>query len=113
MQEKSTNANFLSVLFIYSNEDNDEADNELTIIQAGNNGNSYSQSYLKAHLVAGESYTLNNFGGNDNSLVIRLISIEESDNRPWKANVVVSTSGTGPVPTKNPTLQVRIIDVLE
>jgi len=40
------------------NGDNDEADDEVTIIQTGNNGESYSQSSLKAHLVQGESYDI-------------------------------------------------------
>ena len=40
------------------NSQNDEADDEVTIVQTGNNGVSYSQSYLKATLKQGESYKI-------------------------------------------------------
>jgi len=40
------------------NDQNDEADDEVTIVQTGNNGSSYSQSFLKATLVQGESYDI-------------------------------------------------------
>jgi len=40
------------------NGQNDEADDEVTIIETGNNGEAYSQSFLKATLRQGESYTV-------------------------------------------------------
>jgi hypothetical protein len=43
---------------IGKNSQNVEADNEVTIVQTGNNGESYSQSYLKATLKQGESYSI-------------------------------------------------------
>ena len=39
------------------NAQNDEADDEVTIIQTGNNGENYFQSFLKAHMIKGESFT--------------------------------------------------------
>ena len=44
------------------NAENDEADNEVTIVKVGSgHGESYSQSYLMATLVQGESYTIPGF----------------------------------------------------
>ena len=45
------------------NRHNDEADNEVTIVEAGNNGEWYSQSFLKATLRSGEVYTMPQWDG--------------------------------------------------
>jgi hypothetical protein len=58
------------------NSDNDEADNEVTIIESGNNGEGYSQSSLKAHLTTGENYTFFNWTGTGRSLVITANDID-------------------------------------
>ncbi len=52
------------------NSDNDEADNEVTIVEAGKDGEGYSVSRLKAHLVQGESYKIWNWRGSGNTLTI-------------------------------------------
>ncbi|GFH46416.1 hypothetical protein CTEN210_02890 [Chaetoceros tenuissimus] len=48
---------------IGANAQNDEADNEVTIVKANSAGT--SQSYLQAHLVQGESHAIINFGNNN------------------------------------------------
>ena len=69
------------------NSQNDEADNEVTIVETGNNGEGYSQSFLKATLVQGESYALLNFGGSGHDLVIDASSITDNGSNPWVATV--------------------------
>ena len=49
------------------NSQNDEADDEVTIVQTGNNGESYSQSFLKATLKQGESYSIGELKNHSNS----------------------------------------------
>eukprot|EP00957_Ditylum_brightwellii_P206416 15348337-Ditylum_brightwellii.AAC.1 len=58
------------------NAQNDEADDEVTITESGNNGEGYSQSYLKAHLVAGETYTYESFANSGRILTITANSID-------------------------------------
>ena len=102
------------------NSQNDEADNEVTIVEAGNNGGGYSQSSLKATLRQGESYTFTSttFG---NQVTMTATAIDLTSD-PAVASVCVSalpggTCGTSapvtssptkmpvtPPPTKSPTL---------
>ncbi len=79
------------------NSDNVEADNEVTVVLAGKNGDSTSLSYLKATLKVGEQYVLSNFGGGGRDCPIKLVSIDESTS-VWKANVQVGSS-TIPTPS--------------
>jgi hypothetical protein len=75
------------------NSDNDEADDEVTIVQTGNNGESYSQSYLKATLKQGESYKIGD-------LEITASSIN-TGTKPGVAVVTLKKGNQGP--TKPPT----------
>eukprot|EP00957_Ditylum_brightwellii_P088043 6706686-Ditylum_brightwellii.AAC.1 len=68
---------------------NDEADDEITIIETGNNGESFSQSYLKAHLLTGETYTYNNFASSGKILKITADSIDLTAN-PGVATITIA-----------------------
>jgi len=70
------------------NAQNDEADDEVTIVQTGNNGISYSQSSLKSHLTEGESYTFSNWkgSGEDLSVIVNAIDITST---PGTAQVTI------------------------
>jgi len=70
------------------NAQNDEADDEVTIVQTGNNGESYSQSSLKSHLTEGESYTFSNWkgSGEDLSVIVNAIDITST---PGTAQVTI------------------------
>ena len=84
--------------------DNDEGDNEVTVIQTGNNGNSYSQSSLRARGSQGVIYTIANFGETGNDLEIAVVQIDQ--NSPfWTATVTIGWAGYtagSPPPTTNP-----------
>ena len=80
-----------------ANAQNDEADNEVTIIKANSSGT--SQSYLQAHLVQGESHSIANFAGTGQPLVITAESIDIST-QPGVAVVKFELQGS---PTASPT----------
>jgi len=73
------------------NYENDEADNEVTIVETGGNGEAYSQSFLKAHLVQGEVYTYPNWAGTGENLVVtaNLIDIPIDIDYPATAQVSI------------------------
>ena len=71
------------------NADNKEADDEVTVVLMGNNGESTSKSYLKATLLVGEQYAIAKFGGGARTCVIKLLSIDKSTS-VWKAKVQVT-----------------------
>jgi len=73
------------------NSQNDEADNEVTIVKTGSNGLSYSQSWLQATLRVGEQYTINGLGRAD-SVIVRYTSRTTSSDGVWIANVFVGTN---------------------
>jgi hypothetical protein len=75
------------------NADNVEADNEVTVISTGQNGEAGSQSYLRATLIVGEQYVISNFGGGGRNCPIKLVSIDKSSSI-WKASVQVGSSIT-------------------
>merc|ERR1740136_80377 len=79
------------------NGQNDEADDEVTIIETGNNGEAYSQSLLKATLRQGESYTVQN-----QEVLVTVESIDISTD-PGTARISFK-KGSGPVtsPTNPP-----------
>ena len=84
------------------NAQNDEADNEVTIVETGKNGNSYSQSTLKAHLVEGTSYTFPNWDKNGHALIITALDIDLGANQAVDiavARVSITLEG---VPTQAP-----------
>mmetsp|Transcript_18161 Transcript_18161/g.26955 ORF Transcript_18161/g.26955 Transcript_18161/m.26955 type:complete len:609 (+) Transcript_18161:76-1902(+) len=80
------------------NAQNDEADNEVTIVQTGNNGENYSQSQLKAHLIQGESYTFQNWD-NVHDLIITALDIDLGANQAVDiavARVSITLEGANP-----------------
>jgi len=83
------------------NADNDEADNEVTIVQTGNNGEDYSVSQLKAHLVQGESYTFPNWDNNGHALIITALDIDLGVNQAVDI-AVARVSITLELPTQAP-----------
>ena len=94
-----------------ANAQNDEADNEVTITTSGNNGVGYSQSFLKAHLIKGESYTITNFAGSGQNLVITADDINIGT-VPGVATICVAYEGQSCVPvdpTNQPTPPVSYI----
>ena len=96
-----------------ANAQNDEADNEVTITTSGSNGEGYSQSFLKAHLIKGESYTIPNFAGNSGqNLVITADDINISTVPAGVATICVAYEGQSCVPvdpTNQPTPPVSYI----
>ena len=92
---------------IGANSQNDEADNEVTVTTAGSNGESYSQSFLKATLLQGESYSISNFAGTGKALTITATAID-STSTPGVATICVAYETTSctpstPQPTPLPT----------
>jgi len=81
------------------NADNVEADDEVTVVLAGKNGESVSSSDQKATLQVGEQYVINKFGGGGRDCPIKLVSIDKSTS-VWKANIQV---GSEIIPTPKPT----------
>jgi hypothetical protein len=85
------------------NADNDEGDNVITIVQVDtNNGEGYSQSYLKAKLgfvgdITGSSYTIVNLGGTSVDLKISVLSINTSVS-PATAEVKFEYGSNTPAP---------------
>ena len=86
------------------NSQNDEADNEVTIVETGSNGEGYSQSYLKAHLVQGEVYTYVNWAGTGQNLVVTANVINISTGSTDYAEVTVCLGVCTPDPTPAPTV---------
>ena len=55
----------------------------MTIIQTGNNGEDYSESQSKAHLVQGESYAFPNWDNNGHALIITALDIDLGVNQAF------------------------------
>ena len=73
--------------------------NQVTVIEAGNDGVGYSQSYVKAALSAGESYTVaRNWRGSGLPLTITVNEINISAN-PGYADVLIQLGDNKPPPT--------------
>jgi hypothetical protein len=90
-----------------SNKDNDEADDELTITETGAEGLAYSQSFLKATLRSGETYTHSNWRKYGIDLVVHVNEINTAAVLGY-ADVTVefgeySSSSPTPRPTGVPT----------
>lgn len=83
------------------NQDNKQADDQITIVLAGNNGLGYSQSWLKATLSQGDSYEITNWRGTKRHLVITVNEIDIANADPGYADVTLNY-GSASVP--NPTL---------
>ena len=88
------------------NSDNDEADDEVTIVKVtGGDGESQSQSYLKATLLAEEEYTIAGIGGTDRNITVKHVSTDKTNSDGvWRANVVI-----GVEIMETPTNEVRIL----
>ena len=85
-----------------------KARDEVVVVESGNDGLGYSQSFLKATLQQGESYHVPNWYGSDHSLQIRVNKINLEAN-PGYAEVrisfgTISTDRPTEKPTSKPTL---------
>jgi hypothetical protein len=89
-----------------ANSQNDEADNEVTIILA--NGGSYSQSSLQATLIEGETHPIPNFANGGNTLYVKAVDIDITST-PGVATICITYDASGsscstvPQPTNQPT----------
>jgi len=115
------------------NEDNDEADDRVTIVETGGNGVEYSQSWLKATLLSREQlgilhshhtslyiYRRPNFR-NGEELVVTVENIK-TDVEPGYAKIIVRlgekddappTRNPTRIPTDDPTALVRLIQLVD
>ena len=74
------------------NANNDEGDDQVTVIETGQNGNGYSQSYLRARMSQGGIHIITNYGGTGNDLEIVVDQIDQ--NSPfWTATVTIGWAG--------------------
>jgi hypothetical protein len=79
------------------NEQNVEADNEVTIVKA--NAETKSQSYLQATLLEDEAHSIDSLG-TASGIVVKLLSIDKTNPDLWKAEVFIGTNlATIPGPT--------------
>lgn len=86
------------------NRHNDEADNEVTVVETTSNGEYYAQSFLKATLMAGQVYTYPNWDGTDDLTVeAKVIEINNGSN-PGYAEISVCL-GPCELPTARPSLR--------
>ncbi|KAL7543067.1 hypothetical protein ACHAXR_012379, partial [Thalassiosira sp. AJA248-18] len=81
-----------------------DARDQVTVIEAGNDGLGYSQSYLKATLSEGEVYSIANWRGSGLELTIFVREINIGSN-PGYADVLITL---GDLPTQTPTLQTTL-----
>ncbi|KAL7469177.1 hypothetical protein ACHAXS_009426 [Conticribra weissflogii] len=88
-----------------ANKDNKDGDDEVTIIESGQNGIGYSQSYLKAKLPQGGKYTFTNWlsSGRDLVITVNEINIGAGAN-PGYADVTMNfNNAVLPNPPNTPT----------
>jgi hypothetical protein len=89
-----------------------EAKNEVTIVETGNNGEWYSQSFLMATLEQGQSYTYMNWANTGENLVVDVQTINISAGTGYATVKVclqkdcngVSTPAPTPSPTRQPVI---------
>jgi len=84
-----------------ANAQNDEADDLVTIVETGNNGDRYSQSYLKGYIGVGQSYTFSNWQGSGSDLTISVQTINLGS-IPGTADVTISYGTVTDQPTQAP-----------
>ena len=82
------------------NVDSKDANDMVTIIEAGNNGKGYSKSVMIAQLGNGQSYAFNNWRGSGKTMVVKVGNIARSSS-PWHAEVELNFDNA-PVPTDSP-----------
>ena len=75
------------------NANNDEADDEVTVIETGSNGDGYSQSSLLATLTEGQTHTIQNFGGTSEDIEIVVDQIDKTSTI-WTATVSIGRVGS-------------------
>lgn len=85
------------------NSQNDQADDQVTVVETGNNGEGYSQSWLKATLAQGQVYTYSNWAGTGQNLVITAITINIGTSPGYADISVCLGSCDTNAPTKSPT----------
>ena len=91
------------------NRHNDEADDEVTIVETSRDGEGAAQSYLKEHLLQGEEYFYPNWDNSGKFLIVKATKISintAGDSAPSYAEVEVCLGVCGaetPVPTPFPT----------
>ena len=85
------------------NSDNVEASDEVTVVEAGSDGFGYSQSFLKATLKDGESYTFTDWRGSGETLVIHVAEINMSANPAYAKVVMTFGDSSTNKPTQKPT----------
>eukprot|EP00970_Alexandrium_tamarense_P007340 scaffold1332_cov197-Alexandrium_tamarense.AAC.30 len=83
------------------NADNKQADNDVTIIEAGD-GSGYAQSYLKATLREGALYTFHNWRATGGNLVVEVNEINTSTT-PGYADVTMTFEPQSTAPSRQPT----------
>lgn len=84
------------------NSDVEEASDQVTIVESGGNGLTYSQSMLRATLSWGQSYTVSNWRGTGEDLLVTVASINTGI-APGFADVTVQLGDDTPSPTNEPT----------
>jgi hypothetical protein len=95
------------------NIDNVEADDEVTVIETGQDGLGYSESVLLATMVQGESYTWTNWIKTDADLIVKVNAINLApDQGPGYADITISWLGSPPPPPTGCTVFVteRVFD---
>eukprot|EP00984_Skeletonema_dohrnii_P004208 scaffold1483_cov84-Skeletonema_dohrnii-CCMP3373.AAC.1 len=84
------------------NSHNKLASDEVTIIQAGANGESYAQSWFTAGLAQGESHSFDKWAKTNEELVVKVVKIDTSE-APGYADVIIALGGATKSPTSAPT----------
>mmetsp|Transcript_5060 Transcript_5060/g.8686 ORF Transcript_5060/g.8686 Transcript_5060/m.8686 type:complete len:814 (+) Transcript_5060:20-2461(+) len=84
------------------NSHNKLASDEVTIIEAGANGESYAQSWFTAGLAQGESYSFSKWAKTNEELVVKVVNIDTSE-APGYADVIIALGGATKSPTPVPT----------
>eukprot|EP00804_Cyclotella_cryptica_P016798 CCRYP_001799-RE/>CCRYP_001799-RE protein AED:0.07 eAED:0.07 QI:359/1/1/1/0.92/0.85/14/1113/1072 len=81
-----------------------QANDEVTVIEQGNNGGGYAKSILLTSLSSGGSFTINNWQSSGKNMVITVNSIQKIN--PWSAEVEFNfNNAQGPQPSPLPTPQ--------
>jgi len=94
------------------NRDVSEARNQVTVVQAGGDGLTFSQSYMKSILSEGESYVVSNWRGTGLDMTIHVKEINLLAN-PAYSDVSMSLELGTRVPTYSPTLASKCVICLK
>lgn len=87
------------------NSDNVQADNKVTVVEAGAYGEAYYQSWLKATLTSGEVYTMTNWADSrqDLTVTVHAINIDTGSAAGYAQVTVCLGPCVSPAPTTSPT----------